>query len=408
MILNKFNILFILVIIIFYLLFFFNKKYKILKNNNIHYKNTNTSFIKYKKCDYKPIQEYYKIVFEKYNMKRINNHMDDWDLYIPCGYNYIEQELLNIKISNQHQFIFGIKGCDKICSKNQLWKILENYYGRKKTSTLLPETYIINNPQHIDKFKLNFNKNNTYYLKKNIQRKEGILVTNDYNKILHTVYKTNNTLKQYHSENVIQEERKFTKNQKLNTLINSFKIIQKGIDNLYLIHKRKVNLRLYIVIVCKNKIKTCYLYKKGKCIYANKIINENKLDKEVHLTSYNLDKQIYSNHPETLEQLKGYMKEKNYNILYKNILELFKEVFEGFENEICNNKKLNNLTTFQLFGCDIIFNKNLHPYLLEFNKGPSMKFVTKVDKEMKLKLIEDVFKIVDLIKEKTNAFIQIK
>ena len=128
----------------------------------------------------------------------------------------------------------------------------------------------------------------------------------------------------------------------------------------------------------------------------------------MNLTSYHLDKQIYANHPETLQQLKGYMKEKNYNILYQNILDLFKNVFEGVENEICNNKNLNKATTFQLFGCDIIFNTDLHPYLLEFNKGPSMKFVTRVDKEMKLGLLEDVFKISGLIKEKTNNFIKIK
>lgn len=404
MILNKFNILFIVFIFIF-LLIFINKTNN-SKNESVPIKQK--PIIKYIKCNYKTVQDYYKMVFEELNMKRINESRDDWNLYLPCGYNYIEEELLNVNISNENQFVFGIKGCDKICSKNQLWKILENYYGRKKTTTLIPETYIINNPKHINKFKLNFNKNNTYYLKKNIQRKEGILITNNYNRILNIVYTTNNTLKQYHSDNVIQEEKKFTKNQKINTLINSFKIIQKGIEKLYLVRKRKVNIRMYVVIVCKYGIKEFYLYKKGKCIYANKIVDDNILDKEVNLTSYHLDKQIYDNHPETLQQLKGYMKEKNYNILYQNILDLFKNIFEGVENEICNNKNLNKATTFQLFGCDIIFNTDLHPYLLEFNKGPSMKFVTRVDKEMKLGLLEDVFKISGLIKEKTNNFIKIK
>lgn len=404
MILNKFNILFIVSIFIF-LIIFINQT-NISKNESVQTKQK--PIIKYIKCNYKTVQDYYKMVFEELNITRINESSNDWDLYLPCGYNYIEEELLNVNISNENQFIFGIKGCDKICSKNQLWKILENYYGRKKTTTLIPETYIINNPKHIDKFKLSFNKTNTYYLKKNIQRKEGILITNNYNKILNIVYTTNNTLKQYHSDNVIQEEKKFTKNQKINTLINSFKIIQKGIENLYLVRKRKLNIRMYVVIVCRHGIKEFYLYKKGKCIYANKIVDDNILDKEVNLTSYHLDKQIYANHPETLQQLKGYMKEKKYNILYQNILDLFKNVFEGVENEICNNKNLNKATTFQLFGCDIIFNTDLHPYLLEFNKGPSMKFVTRVDKEMKLGLLEDVFKISGLIKEKTNNFIKIK
>ena len=354
MILNSFNILLILIFLFIILFITFNNK-KINSINN--YKKKNIKSIKYIKCNYKPIKDYLKTIFNNNNFTRINESRTDWDLYLPCGYNYIEQELLNVNVSNNNQYIFGIKGCDKICSKNELWKILENYYGRKKAALLLPETYIINNPKHIDKFKLHFDNKKIYFFKKNIQRKEGILITNNYNEILKIIYNTNKNLKEYHQNNIIHEEKNFIKNQKINTLLNSFKIIQVGIDNLYLIHKRKVNLRLYIVIKCKNNNKECYLYKKGKCIYANKIINGNKLDKQVNLTSYHLDKQIYSNHPETLEQLKGYMKEKNYNILYKNILELFKKVFEGVENEICNNKKLNNLTTFQLFGCDIIFNK---------------------------------------------------
>ena len=35
--------------------------------------------------------------------------------------------------------------------------------------------------------------------------------------------------------------------------------------------------------------------------------------------------------------------------------------------------------TFQLFGADVIFTNNLHPYLLEFNKGPSMKYMNNRD-----------------------------
>jgi hypothetical protein len=65
--------------------------------------------------------------------------------------------------------------------------------------------------------------------------------------------------------------------------------------------------------------------------------------------------------------------------------------------KICNSKKLNDILTFQLFGADIIFTNSLHPYLLEFNKGPSMKYMNNRDKMMKLKLTEDIFKQVNII-----------
>ena len=69
---------------------------------------------------------------------------------------------------------------------------------------------------------------------------------------------------------------------------------------------------------------------------------------------------------------------------------MFKDVFKAVQGQICNSRLLNDNMTFQLFGADVIFNKELHPFLLELNKGPSMRFVTDTDKEMKLQLLEDV------------------
>ena len=72
-------------------------------------------------------------------------------------------------------------------SKNQLWKILNNYYGRNKASKLIPESFIINNTDDIELFKKHYKKGNVYLLKKNIQRKEGILILNDYKQIMKEV-----------------------------------------------------------------------------------------------------------------------------------------------------------------------------------------------------------------------------
>ena len=408
MILNTFNIL--LIIFIFLVILTLCKTIKDKKTEPF-INNEKQKTIKYIKCNYKPVQQYLKDVFEKMKFEKINESRTDWDLYLPCGYNFVEQELLNIKNIDKNKFIFAIKGCDKIASKNELWRQVEMFYGRKKASKLLPETFIINNLEHIRLFKYKFNKKKIYYLKKNIQRKKGILITNNYDEILDIIKDTKNKIKNYHNSKLFNikfvKDEKNNKNQNFNTLIDLFKIIQISVDNLFLIKKRKVNLRLYIVIICKNSIKQMYLYNKGKCIYANKITSEDNLDLEENLTSYHLDKQIYANHPETLDQLKNYMTEKKYNVLFKRIHIMFKEIFLALKNNICNNHELNKATTFQLFGCDVIFNTKLHPYLLEFNKGPSMKFITKVDKEMKLQLLEDTFKLVGLGNEKTNNFIKL-
>ena len=50
-------------------------------------------------------------------------------------------------------------------------QLLENYYSRKKAKKLMPETWILDNNNHIDLFNKSYKSDNIYILKKNIQRK---------------------------------------------------------------------------------------------------------------------------------------------------------------------------------------------------------------------------------------------
>lgn len=445
---NKFNILFLLLIICFILIINKNKnkknknknvklvkkynKYplnldfinvqnnKVLlneKNEKSKHRNILHKSLTYKICDEKKLIKPLKRILEKHNIKNIEyeikrKNKKDWDLYLPCGYNYAEIELQQIKLSSPNQMIYAIKGCDKIASKNELWKIVNNYYGRKIASTLIPETFIINDLGDIKLFKKQFNKNEIYFLKKNIQRKEGILITSDYDQIMKNVMNSRKDLKDYYKNNFelynksknLKEEENFSKLSKINTLPTNFKIIQKGIKNLFLVKNRKVNLRLYLLITIKQGIKRFFLYNEGKCIYTQKDVNilldKDKIDKEQHLTSYNLDSEIYKTHPESISDLSKFL---NIKKLLNNINSLFKNIVYAIKDEIGNSKRLKNNLTFQLFGADVIFTKTLHPYLLEFNKGPSMKFITERDHNMKMKLLEDVFLKVGLIKNQQNT-----
>ena len=60
---------------------------------------------------------------------------------------------------SDNQIIFGISGCDKIVSKNNIWSLLENKYGREKASSIMPETYILNNKEHMNLFVIHYNLN---------------------------------------------------------------------------------------------------------------------------------------------------------------------------------------------------------------------------------------------------------
>ena len=53
-----------------------------------------------------------------------------------------------------------------------LYNILYNNLNKNLLNKIVPETWIINKKEHIDLFKKNFNKNDIYILKKNIQQKK--------------------------------------------------------------------------------------------------------------------------------------------------------------------------------------------------------------------------------------------
>ena len=337
----------LLLIINHFIKIFNNKK---IKNDKVK-KIKNKSEILFYKCDKFVINKIVKEFLNNNNIKRTYNYNDNWLLFMPCTYNNIEKELNVIKNVN-NKLLFGVHGCDLIVSKNNIWKLLENKYGRNEAINIMPETYILSNKNHMEMFKKTYNPNNVYIMKKNIQRKKGLLLTSDYDLI------TNND-------------------------DDKFRIVQKYMKNTFMINKRKLNLRIYLLIVVKNNKLTSYYYKNGKCIYTNKDYN-NSLDLEENITSLNMDVSIYKKNPFDLFELCKYLGNDKYLILLNNLKNNLKKLENCYKNILLKlNINNNNNTYFQLFGLDYIFSKELDVYLLELNKGPDMS--SKNDKDYILK-----------------------
>jgi len=367
--------------IIYYLSYTYKKHYRFLNKNNI-------TQLYYQHPDGK-LNTITKQVLNNLHLKHTSNLSDNWILYIPKNYNYVEIELAKLKPNNNQQTIYAIKGCDALCSKNQLWFNLRSYYGREKAQTIIPETFNVNDKNDIIDFKnkfLNLKKHNTknipFILKKNLQGKKGLYLVNNPEKAL-----------------------RYGK-------LNNFKIIQKYLENPYLINKRKVNLRLYVVIICHLDKQEWLLFNEGKCIYSNKyfdkvksLTDEEILDKEQHFTSYNLDTdKVYLDEklPESLQDLKMYLGDKKYGKLMENINKLLLLVKSAYSSRLGNLDTLKNNKCFQLFGLDFIMDENLKPYLLEFNKGPAMSIKSPKDKELKHNLLSSMFKLLIFNIEQSN------
>lgn len=314
-------------------------------------------------------------IFSNFGFKHNNK---DWQIYMPCGYNNVENELKKIDIKNdKSKIIFGINGCDRIVSKNGIWDILKKRYTRKLASELMPTSYILYDPTELKILKDNYRNDDIYILKKNVQRKEGLKLTKSLKDIL-----------------LADKE--------------GYRVAQKYMRDLYLINNRKVNLRIYLIVIIKGDKKRFYISRKGKCIYTYKEYSDDDFDFESNITSYHLDMNIYKKNPRNFKELIEYIDAQGHDgkKLFRNIEKLMHYVCSAMEPHLYQSKNLKGATTFQLFGGDVIFDKNLHPYLLEFNKGPDMNARDKLDEYMKSDVQYDMFSLVNIVPYdyKTNSF----
>lgn len=332
----------------------------------------------YYKCDY-PTMMSVKGYADILTDNNYSLNLKNYKIWLPGGYNDIDRKLKDVKITNQDQIFFAIPNCDNLVSKYNVWNSLEKKYGREHASDIIPESFLLNNEEHIKLLKeKNYEK---LIIKQKKQRKEGLSIITDLNQIKEST--------EYKDEEIIQK------------MIEPF-----------LVNGRKVNLRVYLMINMKNDKLDIYVNKYGSCIYTKDQYDKDSVEFEKNITSYKLDLDIYKENPQTFNQLKTYLKDKNinHNELFDKINNKVLLFIDAIKEQIGSEKFKNNLTS-QVFGMDFIIDENMNPYLLECNKGPDMKprytmiyhpsvddVVSKKFDDLKTQLIDDVVDLSEKIK----------
>lgn len=364
----------------------------------------NEYFINIKK-NYNPIKwtqvncnnsmgEVFKKVLKDNNLVATSD--EKWNLFIPCSYNRINYEINTItdhKNSNQ-RYIYIIDNADQLAGKDNFWSNMVELYGVEMSSKYIPMTYILYDDRDMERFKKEYNKNNLYILKKNIQRQLGLKITNNYDEII-------------------------------NASNDNFVVVQYLLQDPYIIYGRKTNMRFYLLIICNKGEIACYVFDNGFMYYTAELFVKDSLDPVHHITTGYIDRKVYEYSPLTHYDLKEYLdnytnrelleSEKKVIDLGKKLSEyVFNNIYKTLTivsiaqfNKICNNKSIDDDITFQLFGCDIAIDNKLDVKVIEINKGPDIGQKDAKDGLIKYNMMNDMLAVLKIIDKPSHNYIKL-
>ena len=344
------------------------------------FRNNQEDFTNYYRCERRPLGGIYKEIFNEEGVN-LSKDLDDFNLYYPCGYNGVERELRDLNLGNKTgQDIFGICGSDKIASKSSLWKVVSEHYGRDYAKKLIPESWLLKDNKELPLFKSSFDPSLVYILKKNVQRKKGIKLTSDLDEI-----------------------------EKANK--SKYVMVQQKHESI-IINKRRLNLRIYVFVVCRDGKKSVFIHDSAKVLYTSKDVEENagsnSEEFETLITnSYVTDLEIYNKNPLTLNKLLEYLEENrgiNGKVLKRDIYTVIENVMKALVPKVCNCRNMKGQNMYQMFGADVLINTDYKPLVLEFNKGPDMKHKDEADHKLKKKVVFDTFEKIGVVKGKDNSY----
>ena len=366
--------------------------YYIISNKNKNYDNNLLPKWNRNKCDY-VMSDTIKNELIKNNL---NESSDNWNLYFPCTYDNINKEISEMpKIDGGKYFI--IENCDLMIAKQLLWQNILSYYGFDKAISLLPNSYVLQSSDDLKRLTNDFDGTKIYIMKKNVQRQEGLKITND----LVTI---------------------------LNGYQSGYILAQELLQDPYIISGRKTNMRFYVLVLClKNKI-YAFVYNDGFMYYTKDLSVKNSTEDGPNITTGYIDRQVYIDNPLTHHDLVKYLDDpdrinlteteiilrRQYvslsKVYFHRIYIALKDIFMAYVGKICNGKKFNNnkQLSFQLFGVDVGMSDTYKPKIMEINKGPDLSSKDERDGKIKSGVVNNMFKIIGLLPDDgQNNYIQL-
>jgi hypothetical protein len=279
-----------------------------------------------------------------------------------------------------------LNNTDHMVSKLALWQFLKAKYSDKIAQTMIPYSWDLTDSDELERFKKNYNPKSIYITKNNRQRQEGLEI--------HTSL-----------DSIIQNKDKYL-------------LVQELLQNPYCVNGRKINLRVYVLIM-RDTIGNLkiMIYKDGFMYYTPELFEKGNSAFNKNITTGYVDRIVYEQNPLTHQDFRNYLdndkreffdievyykKSRNYKLseyIFSQIYHLLEFIFSTYQDIIGTKSQGVN---FQLYGVDVAIDDNLSPMIMEINKGPDLTAKDGRDKDLKIKMSIDILKTVGLLADDIN------
>lgn len=197
-------------------------------------------------------------------------------------------------------------------------------------------------------------------------------------------------------------------------------IMQRYVDDPYLIHGKKFDLRIYVLVTGVDPMRV-YVHSQGLTrISTSDYSLSNTTDRFAHLTNYSINKDSENfveveineatgdcddyneeSYKWSLTAFKKYLESQTsrevMEATFRRVDELLVKTMIAAESEMtprvfsdCQYRS----NCFELFGVDVMLDAKLMPHLIEVNVSPSLMGSSPLDKQIKGLLVADMFHLV--------------
>lgn len=286
------------------------------------------------------------------------DNINDARLIFFTDYSDIDNNIEQINYPN-NALVYAINGSDLMASKSKL----ASFFQYSKLEKFIPVTYILD---HHDLGSLSEEDGIIYFLKKNVQRQEGTLITKDVK--------------------YIKEKAK----------ADEYVVCQKLLQNPLLVNNRKINMRVYMLVTSSFGTINFYIYNNGFIYYTPNFFKKNSTDADVNITTGYIVRQVYIDNPLTHKNLYDFLGEEKSTKIKNNINELFGHIKTIYEKQLASHNILGY--RFNIFGVDIAPDENYKVTIMEINKSPDLSYKDERDSAVKLTMVKDMMNLIGVFK----------